>query len=65
MGDKETVMTLSRRDEMALRIACAMIGSNFLIKDIDAPDGPTFGIKAQSLYAVEIADAMITKLDGV
>jgi hypothetical protein len=55
--------TLSRRDEMALRLACAMIGSNFLIKDADDAEKPTMGIKTQSLYAVEIADAMIAKLD--
>ena len=61
---KESLTTLSRRDEMALRIAVAMIGSNFLIQDSDNPEKPTMGIKTQSLYAIEIADAMIAKLDG-
>ena len=59
----KTVTTLSRRDEIALRIACALIGCNFLIKDADDLEKPAMGIKTQSIYAVEIADAMIKKLD--
>lgn len=57
--------TLSRRDEIALRIACAMIGGKFLVQQSDKPDKPTMGIKTQSLYAVEVANAMIAKLDEV
>lgn len=60
----KTDTTLSRRDEMALRLACAMIRSNFLIKAKDDPQESTMGIKTQSLYAIEIADAMLAKLDG-
>ena len=55
---------LSRRDEFALRLAEGLLSGDVKIKKNDSKT-ELMGVKSMCLYAVELADAMIAKLDEV
>lgn len=57
--------TLPRREEMALRIACAIFQSPRVVRIASDDKATPLDVEEIGITAIEVADVMIAKLDEV